>query len=42
VLAGREAAESRAANIDDPLHPAIPHHLDDRRRLIGDRLAGKW
>ncbi|NLX60635.1 MAG: hypothetical protein GXY74_16290 [Phycisphaerae bacterium] len=40
VLRAREAAERRAANIDDPLHPAIPHHMDDRRRLIGDRLSG--
>jgi hypothetical protein len=40
VLRARETAERQAANIDDPLHPAVPHHMDDRRRLLGDRLAG--
>jgi hypothetical protein len=39
VLAARQAAETRAWNIEDPLHPAIPHHLDDRRRQYGERLA---
>jgi hypothetical protein len=42
VLAGIKAAETRAWNIDDPLHPAIPRHLDDRCRPLGERLAGRF
>jgi len=39
VLARRAAAERHAENVDDPIHPAIPRHLDDRRLTYNERLA---
>ena len=39
VLAARAAAERHVRNVDDPTHPAIPRHLDDRLLTYDERLA---
>lgn len=39
VLEAMEAEERHAANIDDPLMPDIPDHLDDRLLTPDDRLT---
>jgi len=39
VLAAMKAEEQHAANIDDPLMPDIPDHLDDRLLTLDDRLT---